>query len=154
MSSDPAPCGLDPSPSRVRHALTHQLLPGTVLSLPAKTNMVLVVMQGTAWVTCGQGPHGAFAASTALHPTSGDGCLASGQAAPVAAGAQVVLEAMGDMPLQFVWVPAVQWSSAAASSGRDGQHGGWWQRVAGSLRRARARQHHRSAMPYGLGLSA
>lgn len=90
------------------HMLTYTLRPASVLKLSAPIGMVLVIVGGTAWVTLGQGPHGQVRGCTALYPASGDAVAAIGDAIPIAAGAYVVLEPLGDVQLQFAWVPEAQ----------------------------------------------
>jgi hypothetical protein len=103
------------SSDNLGHTLTHHLRPNSVLKLSAHTGMVLVVVQGAAWVTLGLGPHGASAGCRPLHPCSGDDVVNAGEAMPVVAGTYVVLEPIGDEQLHFAWVRQAQTTAAKVS---------------------------------------
>ncbi len=111
-------------------ALAHTLQPGAALRLPAKAPMVLAVIAGTAWVTLGEGMHPQLLGATNDHACrTGDILVHAGQGLCLALGQCLVLEPIGDTPLQFAWVHQVQAlsrSSAAQTNGR-----GWLPRLLG-----------------------
>lgn len=93
------------------------------VSLLPRAPMLLQVAEGQAWVTLSEGPHplahGADDATDTAH--SGDTFLCAGQMLQVAAGQQVVVEAVGGHRLQFRWT---------ADQARKESAAPWWRRAA------------------------
>ena len=87
-----------------------QLLPGHAVGLRPRTDGVLRVAQGRAWVTWGVGVcgHGNEA---------GDHVVWCGHSLTVPAGCSVVMESLDAAPVRFDWTPA----AAAARSGLRGR---------------------------------
>jgi hypothetical protein len=130
-------------------ALAHTLQPGAALRLPAKAPMVLAVIAGTAWVTLGEGMHPQLLGAVNDHDLrTGDLLVHAGQGLCLAPGQSLVLEPMGDAPLQFAWVLQVQTVPSSSASQTTGK--GWLPRLLG-LRpgRVRAGTAGRHAMPQG-----
>lgn len=68
---------------------------GAAHSLRRQRATVLRVVQGQAWVTLGDGPHGQ------VGERAGDGFLHAGQTLRIPAGQHVVVESVGMVPLQY-----------------------------------------------------
>ena len=120
------------SPSAVRSAAgaavqnLRSVRAAQAMSLRPRAPMLLRVAEGQAWVTLSEGPHPvAHSAENADGEygtvDSGDVFLCVGQVLRVAAGQQVVVEAVGGHRLQFRWT---------AAEARNESPAPWWRRAA------------------------
>lgn len=89
-------------------AVCWKLAAGRALSLRARSDAVLQLRQGQAWVTLNERPRG-------HGQDGGDHFIGPGQQLPVRAGRHLVMESLDRAPVHFEWLPA----QAAARSTRS-----------------------------------